>query len=78
MVVSNPTDEEAKSKGMKDVSFVILMTDDTLQDKWGVITAKQYLYKNCLPKHCKTVFFVSDGAGCFKLKLHKATVRYAI
>jgi hypothetical protein len=76
MIITNPTDEEGKASGKKDVSFVILFTDDTYQDEWGVATAKLYLYKNCLPSQIDTVYFTSDGAGYFKSKLHKAIMPF--
>jgi hypothetical protein len=76
MIITNPTDEEGKNDGQKDVSFVILFTDDTYQDEWGVATAKLYLYKNCLPSHIDTIYFVSDGAGYSKAKLHKAIMPF--
>jgi hypothetical protein len=76
MIVSNPTDEDAKAKQMKDVSFVILFTNDTFQDEWGICTAKTYVFQECLPQHIDTVFFVSDGAGNFKAKLHKGIMPF--
>ena len=72
MIVTNPEDVELKTKGVKDVSFVMLVTNDSLQDDWAVVCAKCYIYKECLPKHIKKVIFVADGAGCFKSKLHCA------
>ena len=72
MIVTNPEDVELKTKGVKDVSFVMLVTNDSLQDDWAVVCAKCYIYKECLPKHIKKVIFVADGAGCFKSKLHRA------
>ena len=50
----------------------MMVTDDTLQDENQVIAAKTLLYKEQLPDHVKKVHFVSDGAGCFKSKLHRA------
>ena len=52
----------------------MMVTDDTLQDENQVIAAKTLLYKEHLPDHIKKVHFVSDGAGCFKSKLHRAAV----
>ena len=50
----------------------MMVTDDTLQDENQVIAAKKLLYKEHLPDNIKKVHFVSDGAGCFKSKLHRA------
>ena len=49
----------------------MMVTDDSLQDKQQVIAAKRILYKEHLPDHIKKVHFTSDGAGCFKSKLHR-------
>ena len=50
----------------------MMVTDDTLQDENQVIAAKTLLYTEHLADHIKKVHFVSDGAGCFKSKLHRA------
>ena len=49
----------------------MMVTDDTLQDENQVIAGKKLLYKEHLPEHIKKVHFVSDGAGCYKSKLHR-------
>jgi len=72
MIVTNPKDLETKAKGVKEVSFVMMVTNDGIQDDWAVACAKSYIYKNCLPDHVKKSNFVADGAGCFKSKLHRA------
>jgi hypothetical protein len=72
MITTNSADEESKAKGLKDVTFVMMVTDDCLQDDWDVACAKSIVYKEYLPKHIKKVHFVSDGAGCFKSQLHCA------
>jgi hypothetical protein len=72
MIATNPIDEESKVKGIKDVTFVMMVTDDCLQDDWEVACAKSVVYKDYLPAHVKRAHFVSDGAGCFKSSLHRA------
>ena len=72
MIVTNPKDEESKTKKMKDVTFVMLVTNDGMQDDWAVACAKSYIYEECLRDNIKKVIFVADGAGCFKSKLHRA------
>jgi hypothetical protein len=72
MITTNSSDEESKAKGLKEVTFVMMVTDDCLQDDWGVACAKSVLYKEYLPEHIKKVHFISDGAGCFKSQLHRA------
>jgi hypothetical protein len=72
MITTNSTDKESKAKGLKDVTFVMMVTNDCLQDDWGVACAKSVVYKEYLPKHIKKVLFVSDGTGCFKSQLHRA------
>jgi hypothetical protein len=72
MLTTNSSDKESKAKGLKEVTFVMMVTDDCLQDDWGVACAKGVVYKEYLPKHIKKVHFVSDGAGCFKSQLHRA------
>jgi hypothetical protein len=76
MITTNPTDDEQRAKGVKEVNFVMMVTDDTLQDEHGVACAKAIVYKNYLPKHIKKVRFVSDGAGCFKSKYHRALMPF--
>ncbi|CAJ1930039.1 unnamed protein product [Cylindrotheca closterium] len=70
MIVTNSEDALLKEKGVKDVSFVMLATNDACQDDWAVACAKSYVYENHLPDHVKKTIFVADGAGCFRLKLH--------
>jgi hypothetical protein len=72
MIVSNSTDEEQRAKGIKEVNFVMMVTDDGLQDEWEVACAKKVVYTDYLPDHVKKVHFVSDGAGCFKSQFHRA------
>ena len=72
MIVTNPKDEESKAKKMKDVTFVILVTNDGMQDDWTVACAKSYIYKECLLDNIKKVIFVADDAGCFKSKFNRA------
>jgi hypothetical protein len=72
MITTNSSDEESKAKGLKVVTFVMMATDDCLQDDWGVACANSVIYKEYLPKHIKKVQFISDGAGFFKSQLHRA------
>lgn len=72
MIVTNPKDIEAKAKGVKDVTFVMMVTNDGTQDDWAVACGKAYIYQNHLPDYIKKVIFIADGAGCFKSKLHRA------
>ena len=72
MITTNATDEESKAKGLKEVTFVMMVTDDCLQDDWEVACAKSIVYKEYLSEHTKKVHFVSDGAGCFKSQLQRA------
>jgi hypothetical protein len=71
MITTNATDEESKAKGLKEVTFVMMVTDDCLQDDWEVACAKSIVYKEYLPERTKKVHFVSDGAGCFKSQLQR-------
>jgi hypothetical protein len=74
MVTTNPRDDEegSKAKGEKDVFFVMLLTDDTLQDDWEVAVGKRIVYEEYLPSHVTKVRFTSDGAGCFRGQLQRA------
>ena len=72
MITANATDDESKAKGLKEVTFVMMVTDDCLQDDWEVACAKSIVYKEYLSKRTKKVHFVSDGAGCFKSQLERA------
>ena len=72
MIATNPVDQEDKKKGIKDLQFVMMITDDTLQDDWEVACAKHWVTKNCLSENIKKFHFISDGAGCFKSVLHRA------
>eukprot|EP00980_Cylindrotheca_fusiformis_P025942 scaffold14950_cov156-Cylindrotheca_fusiformis.AAC.1 len=72
MIVTNPADQALKTKGIKDVKFVMMVTDDSRQDDWAVACGKSYIYQNHLPAAIEKVIFVADGAGCFKSKLHRA------
>ena len=49
----------------------MMVTDDTFQDEQQVLAAKALLYREHLPEHIKKVHLVSDGAGCYKSKLHR-------
>ena len=66
MIITNSTDEEEKSKGIKNVIFVMMFTDDCLQDEQEVACAKAIVYQKYLPSHIKKARFTADGAGCFK------------
>eukprot|EP00980_Cylindrotheca_fusiformis_P024057 scaffold11480_cov117-Cylindrotheca_fusiformis.AAC.1 len=72
MIVTNPDDPALKEKGIKDVKFVMMVTDDSCQDDWAVAASKLYIYQNHLPQRVNKAIFVADGAGCFKSKLHRA------
>jgi hypothetical protein len=72
MIVTNSADPEMKADGIKDVTFVMMVTNDSCQDDWAVACGKSYIYQNHLPAHIKKVIFIADGAGCFKSKLHRA------
>jgi hypothetical protein len=63
-------------RGRKEVKFVLMVTDDTLQDEWEVVCAKRYIYENELPIHIKQVPFRADGAGSFRSKLHRSIQPY--
>jgi hypothetical protein len=71
MITTNSLDEADNLQGVKDVQFVFMVTDDCLTDAWEVVCAKTTLYDEFLPDHVKKVRFWSDGAGCFKSKLHR-------
>ena len=72
MIATNAEDEADRAKGVKDVKFVMMFTDDGLQDDWQIACAKHTIYNDHLPSQIKKVLFTSDGAGCFKSKLHRA------
>jgi hypothetical protein len=72
MITTNAMDEESKAKGLKEVTFVMMVTDDCLQDDWEVACAKSVVYKEYLSERIKKVHFVSDGASCFKSQLQRA------
>jgi hypothetical protein len=44
MITVNPKDPDEKAKGMKDVCFVMMVTDDALQDEHEVACAKAVLH----------------------------------
>jgi hypothetical protein len=68
---TNPTDAD-KEKGLKDCFFVMLITDDTLQDDWEVAVGTNIVYRDYLPRRIKKVLFVSDGAGCFRSMMQRS------
>jgi hypothetical protein len=72
MITTNSSDEADKAKGIKNVSFVMMVTDDCLQDEHEVACAKKTIYEKYLPPHVKKVCFTADGAGCFKSQYHRA------
>jgi hypothetical protein len=71
MIISNSKVEEERLKGIKDVKFIFLVTDDTLQNEWRVMCAKSEIYSKHIPKECPYVWFQSDGAGCFSSQLNR-------
>lgn len=72
MIITNSDDPIARANGIKEVEFVMMFTDDALQDVQSVAAAKHEIYTNHLPAGVKKVQFHSDGAGCFKAAYHKA------
>ena len=71
MIVTNSTDPAVRAKGIKEVKFVMMLTDDTVQDEWEVACAKYEICTNHLPEGIKRVCFHSDGAGNFRSVFHK-------
>jgi hypothetical protein len=71
MIVSNSKVEEERLKGIKDVKFIFLVMDNTLQDEWSVMWAKSEIYSKHIPKECPYVWFQPDGAGCFSSQLNR-------
>jgi hypothetical protein len=43
MIASNASDEESRAKGIKDVTFVMMITDDCRQDDWEVAWVKNII-----------------------------------
>jgi hypothetical protein len=43
MITTNSLDEDDKAKGIKSVSFVMMVTDDALQDEHEVACAKSII-----------------------------------
>lgn len=72
MIISNPEDAEARQNGVKEVKFVMMFTDDSLQDEVAIASAKTEIYCNHLPEGIEKVHFHSDGAGAFKSVYHLA------
>lgn len=75
MIICFPPNTEESggtSNAGKEVYFVMMLTDDSLQDDHAVVCAKSILYNECLPNHVKFTKFCSDGAGNFKSKVHRA------
>jgi hypothetical protein len=73
--------------GEKDkinVNFHFLLSDDTTQETYTVLAAKQFIYSQCIPKTdlssntpLTKVNFQYDGAGCFSSNPHKvATIEW--
>lgn len=71
MIVTSSRDPDAREKGIKEVKFVMMFTDDTNQDEQAVASAKHEIYTKHLPGGVTKVHFHSDGAGCFKSAYHK-------
>jgi hypothetical protein len=71
MITTNSLVEADNLRGVKDVQFIFMVTDDSLTDAWEVACAKTAVYEEFLPDHVKKVRFWSDGAGCFKSKTHR-------
>jgi hypothetical protein len=53
MITTNPTGPVEKEKGIKEVSFVMLVSDDVLQDEHKVACTKKMLCNNYLPEHSR-------------------------
>jgi hypothetical protein len=77
MVITNSiTDPEDRQKGIKNVKFIMMVTDDSLQDEWSVMCAKAEIYRNHLPSSIENVWFQSDGAGCFSSMMNRVVQSY--
>jgi hypothetical protein len=76
MVIVNSTDPADRQKGIKDVKFIMMVTDDSLQDEWSVMCAKAEIYRNHLPSFIEKVWFQSDGAGCFSSMMNRVVQPY--
>ena len=70
MIITNSEDPEVRAKGVKEVKFVMLFTDDSQQDELSIASAKYEIYKHHLPPQISKVHFHSDGAGAFKSGYH--------
>jgi hypothetical protein len=60
MITANPTDPVEKVKGLKELLFVMIFSDDVLQDDHEVACKKKMQYNNYLREHVKKVHFILD------------------
>ena len=72
MLMWNLTDPIEKAKGIKEVRYIMMLTDDGLQNEWAVICAKLEIYENHVPSHITNSIFVADGVSYFSSKIHRA------
>ena len=73
MIISKAKDGDPDRRF--DCTYVMFLTNDTLQDEWEVLCAKKEVYENHVPPDCKVVWFRTDGAGCFRNVLARAAQR---
>ena len=79
MIISNAVDDATvQEKGIKEVQFAMMFTDDTKQDDQAVASAKREIYSNHLPDHVDRVIFCADGASCFKSAFHRGLLAAAL
>jgi hypothetical protein len=71
MILYNSTDPKLREQNKKEAEYVMLFTDDSLQDETEVMCGKAYVYANLLRDHISKVIFRADGAGCFSSKLNR-------
>ena len=76
MIVTNPEDASLKEKGAKDVTFVMLATNDAFQDDWAVACAQSYVYENDLSDHVTKSICVADGAWMFQIETSSGNSKF--
>lgn len=72
MIITNSLVPVVDSQGLKEVNFVMMLTDDTLQDEHEVACTKAEVYENHLPDRVSHVIFCTDRASCFQSLYHQA------
>lgn len=73
MIISNYLYPVVRASGLKEMMFVMLLTEDSIQDERAVLCGKHAVFSKYLPMHANKTQRHSDGSTCVLVSLTAPT-----